>query len=136
MKRFGVSLPDELLEKFDLSIKEKGYANRSEALRDLIRDSLLKDQINSDAIVAGTLTLVFDHHTPDLSRKLDEIQHNHHGSVLSKLHIHLDHHNCLEVAVLKGKCSEIRKLADLMVALRGVKHGKLTFTLTGNDSHQ
>jgi len=132
MKRFGVSLPDELLKRFDVNINKKGYANRSEALRDLIRESLLKEQIESDDEIAGTLTLVYNHHTPDLSKKLDDIQHSHHGKVLSKLHIHLDHHNCLEVIVLKGKRSEIQKLADAMVALRGVNHGKLTFTLTGN----
>ena len=132
MKRFGVSLPEDLLGNFDSSITKKGYANRSEALRDLIRESLLKEQIESDAIIAGTLTLVYDHHTPDLSKKLDHIQHDHHNKVLSKLHIHLDHNNCLEVIVLKGKRSEIQTMADAMVALRGVNHGKLTFTLTGN----
>lgn len=131
MKRFGVSLPEDLLEKFDNSILNKGYANRSEALRDLIRESLLKDQIESDDEIAGTLTLVYDHHTPDLNHRLDEIQHENHSKVLSKLHIHLDHNNCLEVIVLKGKRSDIQKLADLMIALRGVNHGKLTFTLTG-----
>jgi len=132
MKRFGVSLPDDLLQQFDRCIQEKGYGNRSEALRDLIRESLLTEKIESDDIVAGTLTLVFDHHTPDLNKKLDDIQHDSHELVLSKLHIHLDHHNCLEVIVLKGQRSEIQKLADMTVALRGVKHGKLTFTLTGN----
>ena len=132
MKRFGVSLPDDLLKKFDNSILKKGYANRSEALRDLIREFLLKEQIESNDEIAGTLTLVYDHHTPDLSKKLDDIQHDHHNKVLSKLHIHLDHNNCLEVIVLKGKRSEIQTMADAMVALRGVNHGKLTFTLTGN----
>ncbi len=133
MKRFGVSLPDDLLRRFDQSIGKKGYKNRSEALRDLIRDSLLREQIESDDEVAGTLTLVYDHHTPDLSNNLDRVQHDHHKRVLSKLHIHLDHYNCLEVIVLKGQRSIIQKMADTMIALRGVKHGKLTFTLTGNN---
>ena len=102
-------------------------------MRDLIRKSLLKEQIDADDDIVGTLTLIYDYHTPDLSSKLDYIQHGHHGTILSKLHIHLDHHSCLEVIVLKGKSSEIQKISDLLIAQKGVKHGELTFTLTGNN---
>ena len=93
--RFGVSLPAELLKRFDQEISSKGYPNRSEAIRDLIRDYLIKRDIDSNAEVVGTLTLIYDHHVPELSDKLNHLQHENYGIILSNLHIHLDHHNCL-----------------------------------------
>lgn len=131
--RFGVSLPAELLERFDLVIERKGYANRSEAIRDLIRDYLVGEEIKADAEVVGTLTLVYDHHVPDLDLKMKETQHEFYKNILSNLHFHLDHDNCLEIIVLKGRCSLIQKLADKLIGLRGVKHGKLVFTSTGKN---
>jgi len=133
LQRFGVSLPKNLLNRFDSEISRKGYDNRSEALRDLIREYLVKRDIEDDTEVAGTLTIIYDHHVPNLSNKLDEIQHGHHNTVISKLHIHLDHHNCLEAIILRGKRSKIEKLADRIIGTRGVKHGKLTFTSTGKN---
>jgi len=133
IKRFGVSLPQSLLQQFDQQIQQKGYENRSEALRDLIRQYLLQKDIESNAEVAGTITLVYDHHVPNLTNKLDDLQHDHFQKVLSKIHIHLDHHNCLEVILLKGKRSQIEKLADRIISAKGVKHGKLTFTTTGKN---
>ncbi len=133
LTRFGVSVPHSLLKQFDQQITRKGYENRSEALRDLIRQYLLQKEIESDAEVAGAITLVYDHHVPNLSNKLDDLQHSHFQKVLSKTHIHLDHHNCLEVILLKGKRSEIEQLAERIISAKGVKHGKLTFTSTGKN---
>ncbi len=133
LARFGVSMEDKLLARFDRICERKGYANRSEAIRDLIRDLIVseewKDAPASD--VVGTLALVYDHHTRELQDKLTEVQHRDHASVVSSLHVHLDHHNCLEVLVLRGHAGRVRKLADRMIATRGVKHGKLITTTTG-----
>ena len=133
LQRFGVSLQSDLLRMFDDEIAKKGYQNRSEALRDLIRDYLIKRDIDKDAEVVGTLTLIYDHHVPELSDKLNDFQHKHYKIILSNLHIHLDHHNCLEVILLRGKCSEIVNLSNIIKGTRGVKHGKLTFTSTGEN---
>lgn len=130
--RFGVSLDDRLLQRFDELIEGKGYVNRSEAVRDLIRNALVEDQwARGDEEIVGTVTLVYDHHTRDLSDKLTEQQHSHHGSIISALHVHLDEHNCLEVVVVKGRAGEVRRLADELVGTKGVKHGKLVTTTTG-----
>ena len=131
-KRFGVSLSEVLLKKFDNKIKREGYNNRSEAIRDLIRDSFLEEKIADDREVAGTLTIIFNHHTANLSQQLDEIQHKNHEKIISKLHIHLDHKNCMEVIVLKGTSKTIREIGKKITSLRGVKHGKLTFTYSGH----
>jgi CopG family nickel-responsive transcriptional regulator len=127
--RFGVSMKPNLLDKFDKIIKKKGYCNRSEAIRDIIRKNIVKEETiapNSDAI--GTLTMIYDHHQATLTNKLLDLQHNHHNEILSTTHIHVDHHNCLEVLVLKGKTGEIKKLADNIRALKGIKHGELVIT--------
>jgi CopG family nickel-responsive transcriptional regulator len=124
--RFGVSIEPELLKKFDRIIKKKGYNNRSEAIRDIVRENILKvdtSDPNSEAI--GTLTMMYDHHEGTLTNKLLDLQHNHHNEILSTTHIHIDHHNCLEVLVLKGKTGNIQKLADKIKALKGIKHGEL-----------
>lgn len=132
--RFGVSINEDLLTKFDRLIEEKGYANRSEAVRDMMRDALVErewDQGNEETV--GTVTLVYGHHTRDLSDKLTEHQHSHHHSIISVLHVHLDAHNCLEVAVVRGSAQEVRKLADELIGTKGVKHGKLVTTTTGSN---
>lgn len=129
--RFGVSIKPELLDKFDKNIKKKGYNNRSEALRDIIRKSIIKeDTIAPNSEVMGTLTMIYDHHEGTLTNKLLDLQHEHHNEILSTTHIHMDHHNCLEVLVLKGKTGEIKKLADNIKALKGIKHGELVITKT------
>jgi CopG family nickel-responsive transcriptional regulator len=133
LKRFGVSLPGDLLARFDNEIERKGYQNRSEAFRDLIRDYLVKRDLDNDEEVVGVLNLVFDHHVPNLSLKLNDIQHDHYKNILSNVHIHLDHHNCLEVIILKGRYSEIRRLSDRIIGTRGVKHGDLSFNSTGKN---
>lgn len=133
LTRFGVSLPDDLLKRFDTEIQHKGYSNRSEALRDLIREYLVQKELNSDAEVVGTLTLVYDHHVAELDTKLKALQHDFYQNVMSNIHFHLDHHHCLEVIVLRGQCSTIQNIANRLIGLRGVKHGKLTFTSTGKN---
>lgn len=132
--RFGVSMDDRLLEKFDKLIEGKGYKNRSEAVRDLIRNALVDEQwANGDEEAVGTVSLVYDHHTRELSDKLTEHQHSHHREIVSALHVHLDAHHCLEVVVLKGKAGEIRHLADELIGTKGVKHGRLMTTTTGRE---
>ncbi|RKY57662.1 MAG: nickel-responsive transcriptional regulator NikR [Candidatus Neomarinimicrobiota bacterium] len=133
LKRFGVSLPAELLKQFDAEIRERGYENRSEALRDLIRNYLVRRALDKNEEIVGVLSLVYDHHVPNLSNQLNDIQHDHHDNILSNTHIHLDHHNCLEVIILKGRYSEIKKLTDKIIGTRGVKHGELSFTSTGKN---
>ena len=127
--RFGVSIEPELLKKFEKLIKQEGYQNRSEAIRDIIRNSLIvnkKHNIESTAI--GTLTMIYDHHTGNLTNRLLQIQHNHTSEILTTTHIHIDHDNCLEVLILKGKTKQIQQLADNIKSLKGIKHGELVIT--------
>lgn len=134
LTRFGISLDDDLLRRFDALIEKKGYANRSEAIRDLIRDSLVQQHWQDGTGEAvGTITLVYSHHTHELSDTLTDLQHDFHKNIVSALHVHLDAHNCLEVLVVKGKGREISAIADRLTSIRGVKHGKLTVTTTGKD---
>jgi Predicted transcriptional regulators containing the CopG/Arc/MetJ DNA-binding domain and a metal-binding domain len=132
--RFGVSLDSDLLDKFDTLCREKSYQTRSEAIRDLIRSMLVQRQWeNSDGEVAGTLTLVYDHHQSGLAQKLTELQHDSHEVILSTMHVHLDHHNCLEVLVLKGLAETIKGLGQKLISTKGVKHGHLVLTTTGQE---
>ena len=133
-QRFSVSLPPALLEQLDEMTGEKGYDNRSLAIADMIRAQLIEHRQKSDSgEIAGTITLVYDHHKPHLQASLTDIQHDHHDAILSTVHVHLDHHNCLEVLIVRGNASVIRKIADELIAAKGVKHGKLTVTTTGKD---
>jgi CopG family transcriptional regulator, nickel-responsive regulator len=132
--RFSVSLPPGLLQQLDMMTHEKGGDNRSLAIAEMIRAQLVEHRQKSDSgEIAGTITLVYEHHKPHLQASLTDIQHDHHHVVLSTVHVHLDHHNCLEVLVVRGKASVIRKMADELIAAKGVKHGKLTVTTTGKD---
>jgi CopG family nickel-responsive transcriptional regulator len=126
-----VSLDHHLLGDFDRLIARKSYTNRSEALRDLIRDSLVGQEWGENRETIGTITIVYNHHIPDLTEKLTAIQHRHQDLVLSALHVHLDHDHCLEVLVVRGRGREIRKVADVLIGTKGVKHGKLAMTTTG-----
>ena len=128
--RFGVSLDRHLLEEFDRHIRRRRYTNRSEALRDLIRANLVGDEWDENKETVGTITFVYDHHVRDLPGKLTDIQHDCQGRILSGMHVHLDHDHCLEVLVVKGRGAEIKKVADALVSVKGVKHGKLTMTTT------
>jgi CopG family nickel-responsive transcriptional regulator len=131
--RTGVSLEDDLLNEFDRLITKRGYQNRSEAIRDLIREALLAENIDSNKPVVATLTLVYDHHVPNLSQKLTEAQHVAGAMVLAATHVHLDHHYCLEVIIMKGRSKDIQSVADHILALRGVELGKLVLTDSGKE---
>jgi len=132
--RFGVSIEESLLKNFDRLISRKGYQNRSEALRDLIRESLVQEEWEEGKKeTVGTIAIVYSHHTRELSRTLTEMQHRYYQSILSTLHIHLDEHNCLEVLVVKGKGEDIKKISERLIGTKGVKHGKLSLTTTGRD---
>lgn len=130
--RFGVSAEADLLQDFDRLLAEQGYANRSEALRDLMRSQLVRSNLEhepEDAEVLGSLTLVYDHHVRELTEKMTVLQHDHHDLVVSAIHVHLNHQDCLEVIVLRGKIKSVRALANGILSLKGVKHGDLFVTL-------
>lgn len=133
ISRFGVSLEKDLLDKFDTLIKKKNYTNRSEALRDLIRQELVKKQWQAGERVAGIITLVYDHHKRELLNKLTDLQHDYHHIIISTQHIHLDHNNCLEIVVVKGRPKDIEKLSDRVKSTKGVKHTELAMATTGED---
>jgi len=130
--RFGVSMSRELLKKFDQLIKDMGYRNRSEAIRDLIRERLVHQEWqHTNQETVGTITIVYSHDVHELTEILTALQHKYHKQIISTMHIHLDRHNCLEVLVVRGKGQEIKKIADRLLSTKGVKHGKLTTTTTG-----
>ena len=131
--RFSVAVPEDLLMSFDMLVGRRGVTkNRSEAIRDLIRGALVEDECSfPGAQVMGTLTIVYNHHTSDLQEKLDTIQHSHLENVVSTVHVHLDHHNCLEVIIMRGESLLIHDLANMILGTKGVKNGKLVLTSTG-----
>jgi CopG family nickel-responsive transcriptional regulator len=132
LERIGVAIDAGLLTKFDELIARRGYTNRSEAFRDLIRAELIKEAADQPSgQVTGTITLLYDHHVRLLNEKLTGLQHDFHHHILSTLHVHLDHDNCLEVIVVKGEAGDVRKLADRLIATRGVKHGRLVLSGIG-----
>jgi CopG family nickel-responsive transcriptional regulator len=134
VSRFGVSIEESLLKKFDRLISRKGYQNRSEALRDLIRESLVREEWEEGKKeTVGTIAIVYSHHTRELSRTLTDMQHRYYRFILSSLHIHLDEHNCLEVLVVKGKGKDIKRISDRLIGTKGVKHGRLSLTTTGKN---
>ena len=129
LSRIGVAIDSELLRRFDRFIEKKGYQSRSEAFRDLIRDRLVDSAVVSpNAMVVGTVTLIYDHHARLLPEKLTDIQHEHHDVVISTLHAHLDHDACLEVILLRGKSKEVQALADQLISIKGVQHGRLVMS--------
>ncbi len=129
--RFGVSIDQDLLENYDRLIAERGYATRSEALRDLIREALIQQKIEMETTtsVLGSLTLVYDHHARNLSQEMAEIQHNFHDLVLSVMHLHVSHDDCMEVIALRGIVADVVELANGLLSLKGIKNGKLFLTL-------
>ena len=131
--RFSVAVPEDLLAAFDEQTARRGTGtNRSEAIRDLMRAALVKDELRTPtAQVIGSLTMIYDHHTGDLTRQLDEIQHDYTAEIVSTMHVHLDHHNCLEILAVRGRGERVYELADKLLGLRGVHHGELTCAATG-----
>lgn len=131
--RFSIAMPSDLLDQFDGLVARRGIAkNRSEVIRDLVRDALVEEECtNPDQEVCGTLTMVYNHHSGDLTNRLDAVQHDHYQEIISTMHIHLDPHNCLEIIAMRGSVSAIQAIADSLLGLKGVKHGSLTTTTTG-----
>jgi CopG family nickel-responsive transcriptional regulator len=133
LARFGVSLEKVLLDKFDRYIRERNYSNRSEALRDMIRQELIKKEWSEGEYVAGAITLIYDHHRKDLLNRITDIQHDYQKMIISTQHVHLDHDNCLEIVAVRGNPGEVQKLADRLKAIKGVKHGTLSMSSTGKN---
>lgn len=132
--RFGVAMDSALLDKFDQLILKKGYKNRSEAIRDLVRNNLVEEEWKiGNRETVGTVTIVYSHHVRELADILTELQHHYHAEIISCMHVHLDEHNCLEVLAVKGKSARIKRIADILIATKGVKHGKLVMTTTGKN---
>jgi CopG family nickel-responsive transcriptional regulator len=131
--RFGVSLEKSLLDRFDDLIQEKQYTNRSEALRDMIRRELVEREWHEGGDVAGAVTLIYDHHKRDILSKVTETQHAFQEVIISTQHIHLDHHNCLEIVAARGKAKKVQKLANALKSIKGVRHTTLSMSSTGRE---
>jgi CopG family nickel-responsive transcriptional regulator len=130
LSRIGIAIDSDLLNRFDRSIQNSGYTNRSEAFRDLIRDRLVGERTATpSAVVVGTVTLIYDHDAHGVGEKLTQLQHEHHDLVVSTSHAHLDHDSCLEVLIVHGKSEEVELFADRLIGLRGVQHGRLVKTV-------
>jgi len=134
VSRFSLSMPAGLVRRLDQMVKSKGFVNRSQAVADMVSAHLVEHQgEEGDREIAGTITLVYDHHKRNVQALLTDIQHDHQDVIIATLHVHLDHHNCMEVLAVRGKAATVRLVADQLIAARGVKHGKLTVTTTGGD---
>lgn len=134
VSRFSISMPAGLVRQLDQMVKAKSYVNRSQAVADMVSAHLVEHHSEEeDREIAGTITLVYDHHKRNVQGLLTDIQHDHQAVIISTLHVHLDHHNCMEVLAVRGKARAVREVADQLIAARGVKHGKLTVTTTGGD---
>jgi CopG family transcriptional regulator, nickel-responsive regulator len=131
LKRFSVSLEKGLLAQFDLFIRQQRYTNRSEAVRDLLRKALIRQEWQDDKEVMGVISLVYDHHQHQLQERITELQHDFHLLIISTTHIHMDAANCLEVIIVRGKAAQVHELAERLIALRGVKDGNLATSSTG-----
>ena len=135
LKRFSISLDEKLLDQFDNYIRPRGYSNRSEAVRDMIRKALVSEEWEQDSEVVGVVTIVYNHHQPQLQEKITELQHKYHHQITSTTHVHMDNHNCLEVTIVKGLAPHVRELAEQLIARRGVKDGNLAMSSTGGHLH-
>ncbi len=134
LARIGIAIPEDLLKEFDRLIEHRGYSTRSEAVRDLVRKELVEEIAASpNGEVYGTVTLIYDHHSRLLLDKLTDVQHRYHSAIMSSVHVHLDHDNCLEVILVRGKSTLVQKLANALIAMKGVKHGRFILTASGRD---
>lgn len=134
VSRFSISMPAELVRQLDEMVRSKGYVNRSQIVADMVSAHLVEHHSEEgDREIAGSVTLVYDHHRRNVQALLTDIQHDHQEVILSTLHVHLDHQNCMEVLAVRGKARIVKAVADQLIAARGVKHGKLTVTTTGED---
>jgi CopG family nickel-responsive transcriptional regulator len=128
IKRFGVSLNEELLKELDKFVEKSRFSNRSQAIRYIVNDYLSQDNPDEDGIQAGSIVLVYDHHKRNLQNLSTTLQHDYHELILSVQHVHIDHHNCLETIAVMGNAKKLRELADKLIAIKGIKHGKLVIT--------
>ena len=135
LKRFTISIEEDLLDDFDAFMQQRHYKNRSEAIRDLIRARSVQNEWAADKDVMGVITLVYDHHRHQVQDKITELQHDYHHEIVSSTHVHMDHNNCLEVIIIRGKAAKVQQLADSLIALRGVRSGKLAMSSTGEHLH-
>lgn len=135
LKRFTISMEEGLLHDFDTFMRDHQYQNRSEAIRDLIRQRAVENEWAADKDVMGVISLVYDHHRHQLQEKITELQHNYHHQIVSTTHVHMDHDNCLEVIIIRGKAAQVQELADNLGALRGVRSSKLAMSSTGEHLH-
>jgi CopG family nickel-responsive transcriptional regulator len=131
LTRFSISIESDLLDRFLRVARKRGWGNRSEAVRNAMRDSIVREEWQADDEIVGTITIVYDHHKRELTDRLTSIQHDHHDAVLATTHIHLDHDNCLEMIAVRGRATKVQKIADNLIGTRGVMHGKLVATTTG-----
>ena len=132
--RFSISMQEPLVRRLDAMVRDRGFANRSRAVEAMVRDRLVEHAAGGeDNAIAGTITLVYDHHKPNLQARLTAIQHDHHHAIVSTLHVHLDHDHCIEVLVVRGRARQVRAMADRLCAVKGIQHGKLTVTATGTE---
>ena len=134
LMRFGVSMENTLLEKFDRLIGKRGYTSRSEAIRDFVRKEMVEEHIHDgNALTFGVLSFVYDHHVRELEARLTDLQHDYYKSIISASHVHIDHDNCLEVIILRDRVDKIDKIATKLLSYKGVKHGRLSLTLSGKE---
>ena len=134
--RFSVSMEEDLLREFDCLIEQKGYTNRSEAVRDIVRDTLVEESVKTpDGIVYGALVFIYDHHKRELEKSLSNLQHDYYENIISTSHVHVDHNHCMEVVLLKGKAVILKAIAEKLLSFKGVMHGKLTLTMTIKGHH-
>ncbi len=127
-------MKDDILYQLDNLVKAKGYANRSHAISEMVKDNIVEYQgQQNEREIAGSITLIYDHHKRNIQSLLTKIQHDHGAQIIAALHAHLDHNNCMEVLAVRGNAKEVRKLADRLLAAKGVKHGKFTLTATGKE---
>jgi len=137
LSRFSLSMSKDLVDQLDAMCKSKGYESRSQAVADMVRGQLIEHRAHTGSKeIAGNVTLVYDHHKRNIQAQLTQIQHDSGSVVIATMHVHLDHHNCMEVLAVRGRADEIRQLADRLIAVKGVKHGKLTVTTTGTEFHR
>ncbi|MBT7065863.1 MAG: nickel-responsive transcriptional regulator NikR [Verrucomicrobia bacterium] len=133
LSRFSISIEPSLLERLESLVRKHKYANRSEFVRDLLRERLVEEEWKGNEEVVGTITLVYDHETRELSKKLTRLQHHHHDLVLASTHVHLDKHMCAEMVLTKGPAAEIQKMADMLRQQKGVLHASLSLSSTGRE---
>jgi CopG family transcriptional regulator, nickel-responsive regulator len=135
--RFGISMEDDLLHQFDHLIARKGYTNRSEAIRDIVRDKLVEESIETTTgNVFGALVFIYDHHKRELEKSLSNLQHDYFQNIISTSHVHVDHDHCMEVVLLKGSTKILKNIAEKLLSFKGVKHGRLTLTTALQHTHQ